>query len=163
MRPWRVAVMAVLGCLLFTGTAVSASDDEATDPNARRGEVVELVLAQDARFTGLPDFERQRIKQASQFSFDPIIGSGFYRTLPTLASTFTPWIFDFGYPANWLVEVTLVQDCTPLPTSDVPSGDTDTAPWPDPCEWRHSWFYRVEDDTVTLLFEEGDPDPMTAK
>ena len=162
MRRWREAVVTVLGCLLITGTAATASDDgDPTDPNARRDEVVALVLGQDGRFADLPDYERQRVKQASQFSFDPIIGSGFYRTLPTLASSFTPWMFDFGYPASWLVEVTLVQGCTPLPTGEGPSSAI--APWPDPCEWRHSWFYRVEsDDTVTLLFEEGDLDSVLA-
>lgn len=161
MRHWRAGVVAVLGGLLIAaaGTAAAASDDEGNDPNARRDEVVALVLAQDIRFADLPDYERQRIKQQSQFSFDPLVGSGFYRTLPSLASSVTPWMFDFGYPANWLVEVTLVEGCTPLPTGEGPSSDT--APWPDPCEWRHSWFYRVEpDDTVTLLFEEGDSEPM---
>ena len=61
-------------------------------------------------------------------------------------------MFDFGYSANWLVEVTLVDGCAPFETGAGPSSDT--APLPDPCAWRHSWFYRVEpDDTVTLLFE----------
>lgn len=161
MRCLRVALMTALGCLVVLGTVAAASAADPTDPDARRDEVVALVLAQDARFTGLPDYERQQIKQQSQFSFDPIIGSGFYRTLPTLASSVTPWMFDFGYPATWLVEVTLVDGCTPLPTGEGPSSDT--APWPDPCAWRHSWFYRVEpDDTVTLLFEEGDPDSVLA-
>ena len=161
MRRWRAVLVTVLGCLLITGAATTATGEAASDPNARRDDVVALVLAQDDRFAGLPDYERQRIKQQSQFSFDPIVGSGFYRTLPTLASSVTPWMFDFGYSANWLVEVTLVQDCTPLPTADGPSSDT--APWPDPCAWRHSWFYRVEpDDTVALLFEEGDPEPAPA-
>ena len=34
----------------------------------------------------------------------------------------------------------------------------------DPCEWRHSWYYRVQPDgTVTLLFDEGDPDEPLAQ
>ena len=159
MRRWRVGVVTVLGCLLITGTAATASDDEATDPNARRDEVVALVLAQDARSTGLPDFERQRIKQASQFSFDPIIGSGYYRVLPTATTRWSDStgmdMFAFREPRNWLVEVVLVRDCVPMATGEI------VAPLPDPCAWRHAWYYRVQsDDTVTLLFEEGDPDSV---
>ncbi len=138
-----------------------ASDDEAKDPNARRDEVVALVLAQDTRFAGLPDYRRQEIKRASTFSFDPIIGSGYYRVLPTAT---TQWsdstgmdLFAFREPRNWLVEVVLVRDCVPMATGKV------VPPLPDPCAWRHAWYYRVEsDDSVTLLFEEGDPDPMLA-
>jgi len=159
MRSRRVTVVTVLGCLLVTGTVAGASDDSASDPFARSAEVVALVLAQDARFGGLPDYRRLEIEQASEFSLDPIVGSGFYRELPTTASSLTPWV-DLGYPASRLVEITLVGDCTPLSTE---SSSIDAWPWPDPCEWRHSWVYRVApDDTVTLLFEEGDPDPRLA-
>ena len=67
-------------------------------------------------------------------------------------------MFDFGYPAHFLVEVTLVDGCAPPPSGEGPSSDT--VPLPDPCKWRHSWFYRVTPDgTVTLMFEEGHPDP----
>jgi len=156
------AVTVTLGCLLIVGSMAVASDDaDPTDPDARRDEVVALVLAQDLRFADVPDFERQTQLASSSFDMSLVLGSDYYRVLPTLASSYTPWGSDFGYPANWLVEVTLVEACTPLPTGEGPSSDT--APWPDPCEWRHSWFYRVApDDTVTLLFEEGDPEPMPA-
>ncbi|MFO7531863.1 MAG: hypothetical protein R6W93_05340 [Candidatus Limnocylindrales bacterium] len=154
------AVAVTLGCVLLTGTAAAASDDASpTDPNARRDEVVALVLAQDERFTSLPDYERQRIKQQSQFSFDPIIGSGYYQVLPTATTRWSDSVgmdlFAFRQPRNWLVEVVLVRDCVPMATGTV------VEPLPDPCAWRHAWYYRVEsDDTVTLLFEEGVPDPM---
>ena len=162
MRCWRVAVVTVLGCLLITGAAATALDDEATDPNARREEVVALVLAQDPRFAGLPDFERQRHKQASQFSFDPIIGSGYYRVLRTVTTQWSDAVgmdlFAFREPRNWLVEVVLVRDCVPMVT-----GEVVVSPLPDPCAWRHAWYYRVQsDDSVTLLFEEGDPDTLLA-
>ena len=162
MRRWRVAMMVVLGCLLLTATAVAASDD--ADPTTlpdRRGEVVALILSQDARFAGLPVNRRQEIKQASQFSLDPIIGSGYYRVLPTAttqwsASTGTD-LFAFRQPRNWLVEVVLVRDCVPMATGAV------VAPLSDPCAWRHAWYYRVQsDDSVTLLSEEGDPDTLLA-
>jgi hypothetical protein len=156
MRHWRVAVVTVLGCLLFTGTVVGTSAPDPSDPDARREEVVALVLAQDPRFADLPDYERLRVEASANFDSNRLLGSAYYRALSTVASAFTPWMYDFGYPANWLIEVTLVEDCTPLPTGDGPSSDT--APRPDPCAWRHSWFYRVApDDTVTLLFEEGHP------
>ena len=77
--------MTVLGCLLIAGIAATASD-QATDPNARHDEVVALVLAQDARYAGLTDFRRQQIQQQSQGSFDPIIGSGYDRVLPTVTT-----------------------------------------------------------------------------
>ena len=154
------AVAVALGCLLIAGSVAAASDDAGpTDPHARRDAVVALVLAQDPRFADVPDWEHQERLSMSTFEFSPLLGSDYYRVLPTVASSYTPWMFDFGYPANWLIEVTLVEACTPLPTGEGPSSDT--APWRDPCEWRHSWFYRVEpDDTVTLLFEEGDPELM---
>ena len=105
----------------------------------------------------MPEFEQQAALATSNFDSSLLLTSAYYRVLPTLASSFTPWMYDFGYPANWLVEVTLVEGCAPLPIGKVRSNDT--APWPDPCEWRHSWLYRVvPDDTVTVLFEEGQPD-----
>ena len=161
MRRWRVTAISVIGCLLFAGTAAGASAGEPPDPLARRDEVVTLVLAQDPRFADVPDFERQAMLASSNFDQSYVLGSDYYRVLSTLASSFTPWAYDFGYPANWLVEVTLVDDCAPLQTDAGPSSDT--APLSDPCAWRHSWFYRVApDDTVTLLFEEGDRDSMLA-
>jgi hypothetical protein len=107
----------------------------------------------------LPDYERQRIKQQSQFSLDPIIGSGYYQVLPTATTQWSDSIgmdlFAFREPRNWLVEIVLVRDCLPMATGTV------VEPLTDPCAWRRAWYYRVEsDDTVTLLFEEGDPDSM---
>ena len=164
MRRWRLAVMTVLGCLLVVGTTAGASEDaESPYSNARRDEVVAFVLAQDERFAGLPDYERQWIKQQAEFSFDPIIGSGYYRVLPTSTTRWSDSIgmdlFAFRQPRNWLIEVVLVRACAPHPR-----GGEVEARWPDPCAWRHSWFYRVQsDDSVTLLFEEGDPDPMAVE
>jgi hypothetical protein len=64
-------------------------------------------------------------------------------------------------PPSWLIEVTLVRDCTDwyLP-SDAPELSDDIEPFiDDPCGWRHSWFYRVRPSgEVELLFDEGDPD-----
>jgi hypothetical protein len=163
MRYRRWAVMTVFGSLLLAGMAAVASDDGPTDPNTRRDQVVALVLAQDARFTGLPDYERQRIKQASQFSFDPIMGSSYYHVLPTNTTQWSygsgaPDIFAFRELPDWLVEVVLVRDCAP-----VVGGETTEVPIPDPCAWRHAWYYRVQsDDSVTLLFETGDPDTVLA-
>jgi hypothetical protein len=153
--------MTILGLLLVAGGAVTATDGDQTDPDARRDEVVALVLAQDPRFADVPDFTRQSQLASSNFEPSLLLGSDYVRVLPTLASAFSPWAYDFGYAANWLVEVTLVGDCAPITPGEGPSSET--APSPDPCEWRHSWFYRVApDDTVTLLFEEGDPDPMAS-
>ena len=132
-----------------------------TDLPSTYDEAVALVLAQDPRFTEASEFQQQANLASSNFDSSLLLGSDYYRVLPTLASAFS-WMYDFGYPASALIEVTLVDGCAAHPTDQGPSSDT--APWPDPCEWRHSWFYRVEpDDTVTLLFEEGHPDPMPAE
>lgn len=131
-----------------------------TEPPATYDEAVALVLAQDPRFADVPDFERQASLASSNFDHSLLLGSDYYRVLPTLASAFS-WMYDFGYPASALIEVTLVDGCAAAAAGEGPSSDT--VPWPDPCEWRHSWFYRViPDGTVTLLFEEGDPDPTLA-
>jgi hypothetical protein len=91
-------------------------------------------------------------------SFDPLIGSSYYRALPT---TTTQWddpagidLFAFRQPRNWLVEVVLVRECMPL------QGGEDVSPPPaDPCAWRHAWYHGVQsDDTITHPFEEVDPD-----
>jgi hypothetical protein len=160
-RSWTGAA-AALGCLLIAGTVAAASDEaDATDPLAVREEAVALVLAQDPRFADVPDFERQAALATSNFDYSLLLDADYYRVLPTLASVFSPWTYDLGYPASQLIEVTLVRGCADHATDVGPSSDT--APYPDPCGWRHSWFYRVEpDDTVTLLFEEGHPDPMPA-
>ena len=141
---------------LFAATVATASADDPMDPDARRDKVVPLVLAQDPRFAELPDYDRLRIKASANFDLvGTILSASHYRVVPTLASVYSPWLVDFGYAGNWLVEVHLVAGCT--------EATGDTAPLPDPCAWRHSWFYRVApDDTVTLLFEEGDPEPMNA-
>jgi hypothetical protein len=178
-RSW-IAVVAALVFLMVASTATIADpagpgpgDDPAepgagtdgldpTDLLALREEAVTLVLAQDPRFADALDFERQAALASSNFDPSLLLASDYYRELPTLASSFTPWMYDFGYPANRLIEVTLVEGCAALPAGEGPSSET--LPWPNPCEWRHSWFYRVApDDTVTLLFEEGHPDPMPAE
>ena len=44
-----------------------------------------------------------------------------------------------------------MRDCVEPTSGPVPALD--------PCAWRHSWYYRVQPDgTVSLLFDEGDPD-----
>ena len=140
---------------------VDADEFGPTDPSGGFDEAVALVIAQDPRFADVPDFERQANLASSNFDNSLLLGSDYYRVLPTLASAFSG-MYDFGYTASSLIEVTLVDGCVELPAGEGPSSDT--VPWPDPCEWRHSWFYRVEpDDTVTLLFEEGDPDPMAGE
>ena len=159
MRRSSMAGVAALSLVVVAGMAATASDEAVqTDPFARHEEVAALVLAQDPRFADVPDFERQRLLASSEFDFSILLGSDYYRVLPGGASSLSPWMFDLGYVANRLVEVTLVDGCKDIASEQGPSSEN--APWPDPCEWRHSWFYRVApDDTVTLLFEEGHPDP----
>lgn len=125
---------------------------------AMREAAVSLVLTQDPRFEGVPDFERQAALANSNFDRTMLLASDYYRVLPTLATQFSPWMYDLGYVANWLVEVTLVEGC--VGNTDGAGPPDGTAPWPDPCEWRHSWYYQVQPDgAVKLLFEEGHPDP----
>ena len=146
-----------------TEPGVGVGSFDPTGFTALREEAVALVLAQDPRFAGLSDFERLDIERRTTFDMDVILGSDYYRVLPTLLTGFLRLGFiDFHYPGSWLIETTLVRDCAERYDDGGPSSDT--GPWPDPCDWRHSWFYRVAPDgTVTLLFEEGDPDPMPAE
>ena len=161
MRRAATAVLAMM--LLVPGGVVAQDTTTASDDPAEqltRDEAVALVLATDPRFAALPDYERLRLEATSNFDMGIIFGSDYYRTLPTMPTQFSELgIFDFRYPTNWLIEVTLARECADLDEEAGPSSDT--GPWPDPCEWRHSWFHRVHPDgTVTLLFDEGDPPPM---
>ena len=162
MRSLRMAIAATFACLLLAGTATvaqpssSASDAPTEQMGLTRDEAVALVLATDPRYVDLPDFRRLEIERSANFDMG-FLGSDYYRVLPTLPTEFSGLGFiDFHYPGNWLIEVTLVRDCATLYDGDGPSSET--PPLPDPCEWRHSWFYRVQPDgKVSLLFDEGDP------
>ena len=132
--------------------AASPSDPSGSDSveywRSARAHAVALVLATDPRFAGLPDNELQRRRSASEFSLLPVLGSH-YRVLSTDADLSHQGGFVYRTPASWLIEVTLTRDCV----------EPTTAPAPDPCGWRHSWYYRVlPDGTVTPLYGEGDPD-----
>jgi len=159
MRTLRAAIAATLACLVLTGT-LAAEDAPVEQAELTRDDAVALVLATDPRYTDLPDYERLEIERGFTFDMGVILGSDYYRVLPTLPTEFSLLGFiDFHYPGNWLIEATLVRDCSALYDGDGPSSDT--PPLPDPCEWRHSWFYRVQPDgTVSLLFDEGDTTPM---
>lgn len=154
MRPWSMAVTMALGSLLLASTLTVAADvADPSDVLARREEVARLVLAQDPRFAGLPDYQRLQAEMAREMSLMPAATSPYYRVLPTMATEWSENGFlTFRNPATWLIEVNLVDDC-------LDGGSSEVLPMADPCGWRHAWYYRVEpDDTVTLLFEEGDPD-----
>jgi hypothetical protein len=115
-----------------------------------RAHAVALVLATDPRFAGLPDYELLARKASSRFDMTLLVGSHF-RVLSTDAELAQIGWSLYRTPGSWHIEVTLARDCA-KPTAG-------TGPWPRPCAWRHSWYYRVQpDDTVTLLFDEGDPD-----
>jgi hypothetical protein len=160
MRRLWAAGAAIVVCLMFGGAIATAQPSPDPGPSlpapVSRAEAVGLVLASDQRFMGVEDFEQLRRLAAREMSFLPLLGSSYYRVLQTL-TTEEPYedMILWRYAGNWLIEVTLVEDCTePL---------EETGPWPDPCAWRHSWFYRVQPDgTVTLLFAEGDPAPLPA-
>ena len=113
-----------------------------------RAHAVALILATDPRFAGLPDNELLLRKARSEIKGYLSVGSH-YRVLSTDAELAQYGFLVYRTPSSWLIEVTLATDCVE-PTSD---------PAPDPCAWRHSWYYRVQsDDTVALLYDEGDPD-----
>ena len=154
MRRLCAAGVAIVVWLMVGGafaTAQSSPDPSTTgQAGVSREEAVALVLASDERFLGVEDFDHLRRLAAREMSLQPLLGSSYYRVLPTM-TTEEPYedIIVWRYPGDWLIEVTLVEDCTdPL---------DETGPVPDPCGWRHSWFYRVQSDgTVSLLFDEGD-------
>ena len=159
MRALMSSVIGTLLCLTLVSTATAAQPSPEAGPEPlglTRDEAVALVLATDPRYADLPDFRRLEIERSANFDMGIILGSDYYRVLPTLPTEFSGLGFiDFHYPGNWLIEVTLVRDCATLYDGDGPSSET--PPLPDPCEWRHSWFYRVQPDgAVSLLFDEGD-------
>lgn len=149
--------------LTLAGTAVAAQSSPGVDATEQSGltrdEAVALVLATDPLYADLPDFTLLRREMAATFDMGAILGSDYYRVLDILPMDFPDGFIDFRYPADWIIEVTLVRDCS--------TGDGDdplrvgNAPLPDPCAWRHAWFYRVQPDgTVSLLFDAGDATPM---
>lgn len=164
MRTLKLSMLGTLLCLTAVSTATAAQPSPEAGSTEQLGltrdEAVSLVLAIDPRYTGLPDFARLDIERRSNFDMGILLGSDYYRVLPTLPSEFAGLGFiDFRYPGNWLIEVMLVRECATLHDGDGPSSGT--PPLPDPCEWRHSWLYRVQPDgTVSLLFDEGDATPM---
>jgi hypothetical protein len=154
MRRLWVAGAAIVVCLILGGAFATAqpSPDPWSSEQApvTAAEAVALVLATDERFAGVEDFEHLRRLAAREMSFLPLLGSSYYRVLQTL-TTEAPYadMILWRSPGNWLIELTLVEDCT-LPLDE-------SGPWPDPCAWRHSWFYQVQPDgTVSLLLDEGD-------
>jgi hypothetical protein len=153
---WGLGVAFAL-CLMFSGASVAAQPSPTPSaigqPGLTRTEAVELVLASDERFAGLADFEDLRRQASREFSLMSLLDSSYYRVLSTVATDMSgPEAIAFRYPSSWLIEVTLVEDCT-----DVAE---DVVPWPDPCAWRHSWFHQVQPDgAVISLFDEGDPLP----
>jgi hypothetical protein len=163
MGSLRMVIAAALACLLFAGTATAAQPSPEAGPTEQTGltrdEAVGLVLATDPRYAELRDFRRLEIERSATFDQGIILGSDYYRVLPTLPTEFSGLgLIEFRYPGNWLIEVTLVRDCSALYDDDGPSSET--PPFPDPCDWRHSWFYRVQPDgTVSLLFDEGEATP----
>lgn len=87
MRGWRGAVMMVLGCVLVTGTITVASEDFGpTTPYKRRVEAIALVIAQDPRFAYVSEYDQQAMLARSDFDYDRLLRSGYYRVLPTIAS-----------------------------------------------------------------------------
>lgn len=153
-------VLMTLACsaLVSSATVAQPSPSGSAGPTEQMGltrdEAVALVLATDPRYADLTDFHRLEIERSA--GFDIMFGSDYYRVLPTLPTDMAELGFiSFHYPSNWLIEATLVRDCAELNDDGGPVSLD--APWPDPCEWRHSWFYRVRPDgTVSLLFDEGD-------
>ena len=160
MRTLTNAVMGMLLCLTLVSTATAAEPAPEAGPTEQTGlnrdEAIALVLATDPRYADLPDFARLEIESSAYFDLGIKFGSGYYRVLPTLPTQYLGQGFiDFHYPGNWVIEATLVRDCVSISEALDP-----TVGLRDPCGWRHSWFYRVQPDgTVSLLLDEGDPDP----
>jgi hypothetical protein len=156
MRALMNSAMGTLLCLMLVSTATAAQPSSEAGPEElglTRDEAVALVLATDPRYADLPDFRRLEIESSADFDLGIKFGSDYYRVLPTLPTQYLGQGFiDFHYPGNWVIEATLVRDCVSISEALDP-----TVGLRDPCEWRHSWFYRVQPDgTVSLLFDEGD-------
>lgn len=154
MRVLGAPAVAALTALMLGSTAVMAESSPAAQPQLTQDEAVSIVLATDPRFEDLPDYEDLRREAAATFDMGSLFSSDYYHVMPTATVFSDVGLIDFRQAGSWLIEATLVRDCTdPDDSSDAPP------PLADPCAWRHSWFYRVQPDgTVSLLFDEGDPE-----
>jgi len=118
MRGSRVAVVAALACVLAAGTAAAAAGEvEAAYPFARQEEVVAFVLDQGPRFADARDYEvRRGIAVANFDTLGEVLGTSYYRVLPTQAVWYAP-LMDFGDGGSALVEMVLVEGCA-VPEDD---------------------------------------------
>jgi hypothetical protein len=158
-----VVIPLALSLVLSTGSWASAQSsapalDDGT-ANITREAAVALVLATDPRFADLPDFEDVRAAGAAEFrTAEAVLISDWYRVLgPTATELADLGAVSLRHPGSWLIETSLVEACAD------PEGDIEF-PMPDPCAWRHSWYHLVSPDgSVTLLDDEGDPEPIAAE
>lgn len=149
------AVLVAAALLPAAAAAQSpAASPGAAAPRISADDAVALVLAQDPRFAGLPSNEEQRREAARTFTFLPQLISQ-VTVLPTVAGLVGQPLDVIAYddPApSWVIEVLLSDGCAEPAIEG-------SAAAPDPCAWRHTWLYRVTaDGTVSLLFDEGDPE-----
>lgn len=158
-------ILLALSLVLATGATVHARtpapalDDEAGAVGITREEAVALVLVSDPRFADLPDFDMVRQEGTAEFrTVEAVLLTDWYRVLgPTASALAELGAVSFRSPTSWLIEVNLVEACTE-PPADV------EFPMPDPCAWRHSWYHHVTPDGhVTLIGDEGDPEPISAE
>ncbi len=160
VRPMRMLLMAgsfaLLLAILMVVPVMGVDPSPSTSPGGNAATAstptgaVALVLATDPRFAGLSDYEVLRRRTAAEFR-PYIFLDSYYRELPTRTAELSQWGSAERQPGSRLIEVTLVRDCVEPTSGPVPALD--------PCAWRHSWYYRVQPDgTVSLLFDEGDPD-----
>jgi hypothetical protein len=143
------------GVTVFGQSASPVNDGTGGLLAPERVAAVASVLASDARFVDLPDFDDLRRRSAAEFDFSPLLTSGYYRVLgPSLIDLVDLGAVTLRSPTGWIVETTLVSGCSELPPDP-------HWPVPDPCAWRHTWIHlATPDGTVTTLYDTGDPEPM---
>jgi hypothetical protein len=137
--------------LLLAGSPVTGASPEPPAPVMLPQErAIAIVRGIDPRFAQLPDYLEAYQQAARELDMAPILAGSWINVLSTFEAQGLPWT-DLG--RGLLVEVMLVQGCPDtLAGSGVPGSG-------EPCEWRHSWIYRVlSTGEVQAIAEGGDPD-----
>ncbi len=131
---------------------MGASPEPLTNPLHANDPALAAARGLDPRFADLPDYADVSRQVSSSFDLTPMLAGSWIHVLPTF-DEFAARSDFLGDPA-WsglgrMVEVMLVADCPTEVTFPVSR---------DPCDWRHTWMYRVlPTGEVAPLFDAGSP------
>lgn len=158
MRSFRRPIVAfALLVALAPAATIAAEPSPSPAPDLvgalqlREADAVARVRALDPRYAGIADWTDLARESARTFQPHTLLASN-VRVLPSVGLDFALAGVPGRTPTSTLIAVTLVRDCV---AADALPAALDA----DPCAWRHTWLYRVAPDgTISMLFDEGDPD-----